>query len=144
LVWNASSSAESYNLKRSLANGSYATLTTTTATNFTDVGVIGQRTYYYVVSAINASGEGTNSPAVTAMPLLATNSVPLGCQVSGGLLQFSWPINHTGWALQMQTNTLDSGLSTNWVVVPGSTLTNQFSVPIDPDNGGVFLRLSLP
>jgi len=144
LVWNASSSAESYNLKRSLANGSYATLTTTTATNFTDVGVIGQRTYYYVVSAINASGEGTNSPVVTAMPLLATNSVPLGCQVSGGLLQFSWPINHTGWALQMQTNTLDSGLSTNWVVVPGSTLTNQFSVPIDPDNGGVFLRLSLP
>jgi hypothetical protein len=144
LVWNASSSADSYNVKRSLTNGSYVTLTTTTATNFTDVGVIGQTTYYYVVSGINASGEGTNSTAVTAMPVMATNSAPLSCQLSGGQLQFSWPINHTGWELQMQTNTLDSGLGSNWVIVPGSTLTNQFSVPIDPNNGGVYLRLSLP
>jgi hypothetical protein len=33
------------------------------------------------------------------------------------------------------------GLSTNWVTVPGSTVTNQMTFPIVPTNGTVFFRL---
>jgi hypothetical protein len=58
-------------------------------------------------------------------------------------MTFSWPQDHTGWTLEMQTNSLDIGLSTNWVVVPGSAMTNQITVPIDPSIPLAFYRLAL-
>lgn len=58
---------------------------------------------------------------------------------SDGLLTLSWPTDQVGWELQGQTNAL--GLSTNWATVPGSTTTNQVSLPIDPANPPVFFRL---
>ena len=59
--------------------------------------------------------------------------------VGGGFLNLSWPADQIGWELQGQTNAL--GLSTNWTPVPGSTTTNQVSLPIDPANPPVFFRL---
>jgi hypothetical protein len=66
----------------------------------------------------------------------------LACQVVDGQIQILWPPDHTGWQLQVQTNLLNVGLGTNWVAVPGSTLTNQFVLPTSPANGCVFLRLT--
>jgi hypothetical protein len=66
----------------------------------------------------------------------------LACQVVDGQIQILWPPVHTGWQLQVQTNLLNVGLGTNWVAVPGSTLTNQFVLPTSPANGCVFLRLT--
>jgi hypothetical protein len=60
---------------------------------------------------------------------------------TGGALAVSWPSDHTGWRLQIQTNDPAAGLGTNWFDVVGSTSTNQVLVPIDPRNGSVFLRL---
>ena len=68
----------------------------------------------------------------------------LGSQRSGGQLQLFWAADHFGWHLEIQTNSLNSGLNTNWVAVPGSQLTNIFSVPLDVQNGSVFLRLVYP
>jgi len=65
----------------------------------------------------------------------------LGWQVVGGQIQILWPPDHTGWQLQIQTNSINVGLGTNWVAVPGSTFTNQFILPASPVNGSVFLRL---
>lgn len=59
-------------------------------------------------------------------------------------LMLLWPLDHTGWRLQAQTNTLDSGLGTNWTDVPSSTQTNNVSVPIDATTGSVFYRLIYP
>ena len=59
-------------------------------------------------------------------------------------LELSWPADHTGWRLQAQTNTLAPGLGTNWVDVPGSTSTNQLSLPLDSANPSVFYRLVFP
>ena len=39
---------------------------------------------------------------------------------------------------------LANGLGTNWGDVPGSTETNQVSVPINPTNDSVFFRLLYP
>ena len=82
--------------------------------------------YYFVVSAVNALGESTNSAQVSARP---TSSAPVAIGVTNapGQLQFSWPADHTGWQLQAQTNNLTSGLGTNWVNVPGSMQTNQMT-----------------
>jgi len=79
-----------------------------------------------------------------SLPPFATNPPLLGTQIGGGQIQISWPADHTGWTLQMQSNALSLGLTTNWVVVTGSTLTNQISLPMYPAGGSVFLRLVLP
>jgi hypothetical protein len=59
-------------------------------------------------------------------------------------LQLSWPPDHLGWRLQIQTNNLNSGIGTNWVTVPDSTNTTQFNLPLNPVNGSVFFRLAYP
>jgi hypothetical protein len=46
--------------------------------------------------------------------------------------------------LQAQTNSLNSGLATNWVTVPDSTNVNQMIIPVDMGNGSVFFRLVYP
>ena len=56
-------------------------------------------------------------------------------------LTLSWPVDHTGWRLQTQTNTVTVGLGTNWLDVSGSMQTNQMTAPVDPENGAVFFRL---
>lgn len=88
------------------------------------------------LSALNTSGTVTLiGPNVNPEP---TNMV---FSVSGGMLNISWPSDHTGWTLQAQTNSLNVGLSSNWADVPGSTATNAMSFSIDPANGSVFYRL---
>jgi hypothetical protein len=64
--------------------------------------------------------------------------------VSGGNLTLQWPADHTGWRLQMQTNSLSLGLGTNWVDVAGSAATNQVTLPVDPTNPAAFFRLVYP
>lgn len=75
---------------------------------------------------------------------VATNPTNILATVVGGNLQISWPADHTGWRLQMQTNSLAVGLSTNWTTVAGSTTTNQVSVPLDSTKPAEFFRLVLP
>ena len=65
-------------------------------------------------------------------------------QADGGQMQLSWPQDHLGWRLQIQTNDLNSGLGTNWVTVPDSTNVMSTNIVINPENGSVFLRLIYP
>jgi hypothetical protein len=46
-----------------------------------------------------------------------------------GGIQLNWPLDHTGWQLQAQTNNLTTGLGTNWVNISSSAHTNQLTVP---------------
>lgn len=71
--------------------------------------------------------------------LMPTNIVS---SVFGGNLILSWPADHTGWTLQVQTNPLSAGLGTNWLPVSGSSTTNKVIIPIDPANPSVFYRLT--
>ena len=145
LKWNAVSGATNYNLKRGTANGGpYPTVFSgLTATNYSDAAVTNAVTYYYVVTAV-AGGESTNSLQASAAPLPSSVATNLVAQVSGGQLQLSWPQDHLGWHLQIQTNNLNAGLGTNWVNVPNSTTTNQIFIPINPTNGSVFIRMVYP
>ena len=70
LNWTAASSATSYNVKRSTTNGGpYANVQTgVTGTTFTNTGLTNGTPYYYVVTAVNASGESPISTQVSATP----------------------------------------------------------------------------
>ena len=87
--------------------------------------------------------DGTLAVIGTACP--STNPTNITAVVSGGnSLNLSWPADHLGWLLQVQTNAINIGLSTNWVTIPGSDAVTSLALPIDPANGTVFYRLILP
>jgi len=71
----------------------------------------------------------------------AAPPVSLAPVVSGGNVNLAWPAAQTGWQLQEQANPLTVGISTNWVTVPGSTATNQVSIPVGAGAGSMFFRL---
>lgn len=69
--WTAVSGATGYNVKRSTTNGGpYSNVNTSavTGTSFTNTGLTNGTTYYYVVTAVNASGESPVSLQVSATP----------------------------------------------------------------------------
>jgi xyloglucan-specific exo-beta-1,4-glucanase len=98
LSWNASSGATSYNLKRSTVNGSgYATITSPTGTSYTNTGLTNGTTYYYVVTAVNASGESANSSQASATP----QSVTVINDNTSGTGQNQCNYTGTGWTYEV-------------------------------------------
>jgi hypothetical protein len=65
-------------------------------------------------------------------------------EISGNTIALSWPTDHLGWHLQVQTNALGAGLGTNWVTLPGSELVTGTNLTMNPTNGVVFYRLVYP
>jgi subtilase family serine protease len=77
LTWNAVSGAVTYNVKRStVSGGPYSTIASPTATSYTDTSVSNNTPYFYVVSAVNGSGESNSSAQVTATP--SSGGTPTG------------------------------------------------------------------
>jgi autotransporter-associated beta strand protein len=106
-------------------NGSFANITPTTP----GPG-LGWNT-----SLLNVSGILAVAQTVNTTP---TNIV---WSLTGNSLELSWPADHIGWYLQVQTNAPTVGLTSNWVTVPGSSTTNRVALTVDPANGSVFSRL---
>ena len=85
-----------------------------------------------------------NGRAVTTngvLTIFSTAPPHLDSLVTNNALQLSWPSDHRGWMLQVQTNDLTAGLGTNWISLPASATNTVFTAPLDPANGGVFYRL---
>ena len=77
-------------------------------------------------------------------PVIASNPTNITFQVATGAFKLGWPGDHTGWILQVQTNSPGQGLGTNWWNVAGSTITNQMTFPFDQTDGSIFYRLIYP
>ncbi len=95
LSWTAATgSPTGYNVKRStVSGGSYTVIGTAAAPAVTyNDYILGGQTYYYVVSAINGTGESTNSLEVSAAPTLAAPAAPSGLTGTAGNAQvaLSW------------------------------------------------------
>ena len=78
LQWNGSPTATAYYVKRSTTNnGPYTIITSVVGPPvFTDAPLANGATYFYVVSALNANGQGTNSAQVNATPDLNQANLP--------------------------------------------------------------------
>jgi Concanavalin A-like lectin/glucanases superfamily/Fibronectin type III domain len=145
LSWNSPGNASSYNVERaSSSNGTYTVIATNlTSLSFTNADLSNGATYYFSVSAVNSAGESSNSIPVSAQPVSLAPPV-FNFAVNAGQIQLTWPQDHTGWALQAQTDPASQGIGTNWVTIPASLLTNQMTFPIELTNGSVFFRLAYP
>ncbi|MEJ6979706.1 fibronectin type III domain-containing protein [Pedobacter sp. P351] len=87
LSWTASTGATSYNVKRAtVTGGPYTTIATgVTTTTYTNTGLTNGTVYYFVVSAVSAAGEGTNSAQVSATPLATPPpAAPTGLTATAG------------------------------------------------------------
>lgn len=76
--------------------------------------------------------------------VVATDSPTMTVTNSGSQIQFSWPATHIGWRLQVQTNSLSTGLGTNWVDAADVSSTNKVIVPTSSAVDSVFYRLVYP
>jgi rhamnogalacturonan endolyase len=89
--------------------------------------------------------DGALTPDEIAMLLTAVGAPPRLAATGGdSQVTVSWPATHKGWHLQVQSNTLAAGVSTNWLIVPGSNQTNVVTLPAAVHPGIVFYRLTYP
>ena len=69
LTWAGSSGASSYIVKRATSSaGPYTQLASILTAAYTDASVSNSTAYFYVVSAVNSTGQSANSAAVSATP----------------------------------------------------------------------------
>jgi fibronectin type 3 domain-containing protein len=120
LSWSASAGATSYNVKRSTTDGGpYTTIAPgVTATAFTDTNVTNGTTYYYVVSAVNASGESDDSAQASATPAASGGDIPL--DRSGWTLSASNPSN--------TSRAVDGNLGTRWTTSAAQSAGKYFQI----------------
>jgi hypothetical protein len=97
----------------------------------------------YTVTAIY-SGDATYIGSTNTLVIgTGVNPTPakIVTGIAGNHLTLSWPSDHTGWTLQAQTNSLNTGLTSTWHDVAGSTATNQVIITINPASPTVFYRM---
>jgi hypothetical protein len=81
LTWNASKSAQSYNVYRRTGKEGYTKLINTTSINYTDISAKKNTTYIYAISAIGTGGESAKS---TEVPAYIGMTLPQFADVSNG------------------------------------------------------------
>lgn len=85
-----------------------------------------------------------NNGVLTVVSAIASNPTNITFSVTGNTMSLSWPASHLGWVLQQQTNSLSTGLSTNWADVAGSASLTATNITISPATPTVFFRLRNP
>jgi hypothetical protein len=123
-------------------NGVYGVCAQSTA--YGSLSISGLTVNGALITSIPASGSVMNNQSIGSPQHFTFNFIPsptITLTTSGNILQIWWPMNYIGWTLQMQTNAPDGGISTNWSIISGSTITNQFFIPIDNTIGSTFFRL---
>jgi len=142
----AAGAPTSYNVKRSTTSGSgYVDITTPgaqTTTSYTDTSAVNGTTYYYVVSAVNAVGEGASSTQADGTPAAfvgvyepfdySTGSFSDGTPATGSGLSGNWTCGSPG--------TVVSGLTYPDLPVANNALSSgggrQFATMADPLSSG--------
>jgi len=99
-------------------------------------------------SVVGSPGSGLGysfaNGILTVITTVNPNPTNLVAVVNSGKLELHWPVDHIGWRLQVQTNSLATGLNTKWVDVPNSAAVNSVTNVINAVNGTVFYRMVYP
>jgi autotransporter-associated beta strand protein len=90
---------------------------------------------------------GAGTLQVVLPVTVATNPTNILFSLTGNTLNLSWPADHIGWRLLVQTNNLQNGLSADpndWMTVPGSTSVDSTNFLINPALPAEFYELIYP
>ena len=130
LRWAAATGADVYNVKRATsAGGPYSTIATGVyPTGFMDTGLTDGTTYYYVVSAVNAVGESSDSVEVSATPTApAVPATPTGLTATAleGAVSLSWTASTDAAGYNLWRATTSGGPYTSVArLLPGTSFTD--------------------
>ena len=125
LSWTYVANATSYNIKRATASGGpyTAIATVKTGTSYTDTGLTGGTTYYYVVSAVNSTNESVNSTEASAAVLAAPQNLTATASQLTVVLSWSYVANATSYNVKRATAS-GGPYTTIATVVTGTTYTD--------------------
>jgi hypothetical protein len=128
LSWSASSGASTYNVLRAITSGgSYTTIATgVSATSYSDTGLSGSTTYYYVVQAVNSAGTSANSneASATTQAEVITPPAPTGLTataVSSSGINLSWTASSGATTYNVLRSTTSGGSYTTIATGVSST-----------------------
>jgi|GEM_PF-305325 len=126
LNWSAVSGATSYTVLRSTTSGGpYSEIGTSIGTEFGDVTVVNNTTYYYVVEATNAVGPSANSNEASATPvappLVATNLVAVP---GDGQIVLTWTTGTGATSFQVARSLVSGGPYTTVGTPTAATYTD--------------------
>lgn len=140
LSWNGVPGATGYRLKRSATSGGSRTVIAANVAGLTypDTSVTNGRTFYYVVSAINAYGEGADSNEVAA----AVPFPKLSASYSSQQIALSWSNAAAALRLRSTTNLLPPVM---WLPVTNEPLyqAGLWRLVWSPDESARFFRLAV-
>jgi autotransporter-associated beta strand protein len=138
-------------LKRANSAGNETNLISTTGTTYNDTSVANGMTYYYVVSAVNAGGEGSNSREAVATPQAFvtaywTNRITSAAQSWDANANWTntatYPnaasvvVNVTADIIAQQTNNLDQNITLGWLNIGDANASSSYTLA---PNGGTLI-----
>jgi hypothetical protein len=150
--YSATSRSYQYRIETSTNDANYVTVvdktSNTVMANSSDAfSAIGRYVRITVTGTSQAGGYPSFHECLvysTGKPVISLAPANVFAAASGNTIGLSWPADHLGWHLQVQTNAPGTGLSTNWVSVPGSDLITSTNLTVNRSNGAVFFRLVYP
>lgn len=93
---------------------------------------------------VSVAGIGPLTLINTTFTTNSTTSEVTTNRSTNVVFSMSWPEDHLGYRLELQTNTLQVGISTNWATWPNSWQVTQTNIPFVVTNPAVFFRLVHP
>ena len=129
LTWVSSPGASSYNVKQAASSGGPYTVIASNlmVPNYTDSSLTNGTTYYYVVSALNLSGESANSSQVIGTP--------------GSLDRILWIASSSTSGSDVPYNAIDGDLTTRWST--GAPQSNGQWFQVDMGTANTFNKMVL-
>jgi len=141
LNWDPVSGATGYNLKRSTnGGGSYAIIVNLATNGYLDTGLADGANYFYVVSATNPNGEGSNSVPASAMPLATSIYEAENANLNGvGIGDDELGFSGTGFGVYQNS----SGDFISWNVNAPSNAVYSVAIRYSLASGGRPLQLTV-
>ncbi|HZC66120.1 MAG TPA: cellulase family glycosylhydrolase [Candidatus Dormibacteraeota bacterium] len=128
LGWSTTANATKYHLKRATTSGGpYTQIVEASSTSFTDSGLTNGATYFYVVTAVDASSESGNSAQVSAKPAAAFElSAPANVSAKAGnaKVALSWSAANGASSYHVKRATTSGGSYTQIATASGTSYTD--------------------
>jgi polygalacturonase/pectin methylesterase-like acyl-CoA thioesterase/fibronectin type 3 domain-containing protein len=119
--WTAVTEAISYNVKRStVSGGPYQQIANVAPSSYNDSNLLNDTAYYYVISAVTAYGESTDSAQIAVTPAVAASTLLKGT-ARDSQVTLQWDAVQGADTYDLQRS--DNGGASYTMIAPGLTTT---------------------